>query len=107
MASPTIMPCSVSWSMNLPPTRSIAIISRCRNELRSNSRNRSTIQPDRLDDLVEIVRHGDGPVGEGSGADAATAEHLVELLLVGRVVGDRRRWIFQLVASEDAHHALV
>ena len=66
-----------------------------------------TVQLDRLDDFVEIVRHGHGAVGEGGAADAAAAEHFVELLLVGRMIGHGGRGVFQLVAGEDADDALV
>ena len=38
---------------------------------------------------------------------APAAEHLVELLLVGRVIGNGRGRIFELMAGQDADHALV
>ena len=68
---------------------------------------RLTVQSDRLDDFVEIVGHGHGAIGEGGPADAAAAEHLVELLLVGRVVGDRGGRVLELMAGQDADDALV
>ena len=60
----------------------------------------------RLDDLVEIVVDRHGAVGEGGPAHAAAAQHLVELLLVGRVIGDRGRGVLELMAGEDADDAL-
>ena len=62
---------------------------------------------DRLDDLLQVVGHGDGAVGKGGACDAAAAQHLVELLAVGRVVGDRGGGVLELMAGEDADHALV
>ena len=39
--------------------------------------------------------------------DAAAAEHLIELLLVRRMVGDGGRGVLELMAGEDADHPLV
>ena len=44
-----------------------------------------------------------GPIGESRPADAARSQHLVELILVGAVVGDRGRRVLELVAGQDAH----
>ena len=49
--------------------------------------SRSAVHLNRLDDLVEVVGHLHGPVGEGGAADAAAAQHLVERPLVGAVIG--------------------
>src|SRR6185437_7196988 len=65
------------------------------------------IKLDRLDDLGQIVRDGDGAVGEGGALHAAAAEHFVELVLVGRVIGDRGGRIFELMAGQNADYALV
>ena len=62
---------------------------------------------DGLNDLAQIVGHGDRAIGERRPLDAAAAQHLVELLLVGRVIGDRGGGVLQLMAGEDADHALV
>src|SRR5439155_8092172 len=65
------------------------------------------IELDRLDDLAQVIRHSDSPVGEAGAADAAAAEDFVELLLVGGVIGDSRGRVFELMAGEDADDALV
>src|SRR6476620_7210277 len=58
-------------------------------------------------DLPQIIWHRDGPVGERGAADAAAAEDLVELLLIGRVIGDGRGGVLELMAGENADNPLV
>ena len=55
----------------------------------------------------QVVGHGDGAIGERGPADAPAAEHLVEMLLVGGVVGHVAVGVLELVAGEDADDALV
>ena len=66
----------------------------------------SRVHLDRLDDLVQVVGHLHRPVGERGPADAAVAQHLVERLLVGAVIGDGRGRVLELVAGQDADDAL-
>src|SRR5262249_43550067 len=67
----------------------------------------SGIDLDRLDDFVQIVGHLHGAVGVSGAADAALAQHFFKRVLIGAVVSDRRRRIFQLMARKYANDALV
>src|SRR5438105_494876 len=64
------------------------------------------IHLNRLDNLVQVVGHLHGPVGESGPADAPVAEDFVEGLLVSAVIGDRGGRILELVAGENADDAL-
>ena len=67
----------------------------------------STIQLNRADDFFEIVLDLNSAVGKLGAGDAAAAEYVIEFVLIVRMVRDGGRRVFQLVASEDAHDALV
>ena len=69
-------------------------------------RRRIGIEGDRPDDVVEVVGDDDRPIGEPGAADAPAAEHLLEVLLVGAVIGDRGRRVLELVAGQDADDAV-
>ena len=69
--------------------------------------NLSTVEMDCPNDFVEVVRHGDGPIGESRPAYTPAAEHLVELILIGRVVGDRGGGVLELVARQNANDPLI
>src|SRR5436309_15568597 len=60
----------------------------------------------RLDDLVQVVGHLNGAVGESGSANAALAQDFVEGLLVGAVIGDSGGRVFELMAGQDADDAL-
>ena len=64
------------------------------------------VQGDRPDDVVEVVGDDDRPVGETRSPDAPAAQHLVELSLVGAVIGDGGRRVLELVAGQDADDAV-
>ena len=64
------------------------------------------IEGDRPDDVVEVVGDDDRAVGEPGAADAAAAQHLLEVVLVGAVVGDGRGRVLELVAGQDADDAV-
>ena len=72
----------------------------------SAHRCRLGVEADGADDVVEVIRHDDRAVGEAGAADAPAAEDAVELVLIGRVVGDGGRRVLQLVAGEDADDAI-
>ena len=55
----------------------------------------SAIQLDRLDNFAEIIRNCNRPICKAGSLDIAAAEHFIELVLVGGVIGDGRRRIFQ------------
>ena len=65
------------------------------------------VQLNGLDDLVQIVGNGDGPIGERCPFHAASAEDFVEFLLVGRVVGNRGVRVLQQVARQNTHDAII
>src|SRR5262245_66488099 len=46
------------------------------------------VELNRLHNLAQVIGHGDGAVGKARAANAATAEHFVELPLIGRVISD-------------------
>ena len=66
----------------------------------------SAVEPNRLDDLAQVVGHGHRSIGERGAAHATTPQDLVELVLIGRVVGHRGRGIFELMASQNADDAI-
>ncbi len=47
-----------------------------------------------------------GPVGETRSPDAPAAQNLVELSLIGTVVGDSGRRVLELVAGQDTDDAV-
>ncbi len=46
-----------------------------------------------------VIWNGNGSIGEGSPRHAATSEDFVKFVLVGRMISDCRRWIFELMSS--------
>src|ERR1700687_5079781 len=60
----------------------------------TSSRLSLRIYLNRLDDLVQIIGHLNRPVGIGRPPHAALAQHLIEGLLIGRMIRDGRRRIF-------------
>src|SRR5262249_43839021 len=48
---------------------------------------RLAVELDRLDDLVDFVGHGHGPIGKRGPLHSAASQHLVELILIRGVVG--------------------
>ena len=64
------------------------------------------VEGDRADDVVQIVGHHDWAIGETRPEHASRSQHLIELSLVGAVVGDRGRGVLELMPGQDAHHAV-
>src|SRR4029077_10404261 len=65
------------------------------------------IKLDGFDDFTQIVRHSDRTIREAGAANAAAAEHFVELFLICRVIGDGCGWVFELMAGQNANDALI
>src|SRR5437588_2872712 len=66
----------------------------------------SGIHLDRLDDLVQVVGNLHGAVGVRRPAHAALAEYLLEILLIGAVIGDGGSRVLELVTCQDANDAV-
>lgn len=67
---------------------------------------RLRVQLDRFDDVVQFIWDGDRFVREGGFADTATAQGFVKQVLVGGVVGDGRRGVFQFVAGQHTDDSI-
>ena len=76
-------------------------------DVRCSLFGRLAVEPDRLDDLFQVIGHRHGAVGVRGPPHAAAAEHTVEFLLIGAVVGNGRVGVFELVSGQDADDALV
>src|SRR5438552_1492450 len=61
----------------------------------------------RLDNLIQVIWHLHRAIGEVRPTDAALAKHIIKRLRIGRVVRDRCRRVFELMAGEDADDSLV
>src|SRR3954471_17992154 len=66
----------------------------------------STVQINRPDDIIQIVLDLHRAICERGPVDAATAEHAVELSLIGCVVCDRGSRILELMPGENANDPL-
>ena len=64
------------------------------------------IQLNRFDDRFDIVRDGDRTICVRGARNTTTAEDLLKLILVGRMVSDRGRGVFELMAGQNAHDAV-
>ena len=58
------------------------------------------------DDVVEVVGDDDRPIREAGPMHAAAAQNLLEVLLVGAVIGHGCRRILELVSGQNADHAI-
>src|SRR5262249_25914587 len=67
---------------------------------------KSSIHLDRLDNLVQIVRHLHRAVRECGAANPSMPEDVVEGLAVGAVIRDGRRRVLELMPRQYAHDAV-